>query len=86
MQLLRLLNRLLDKHPESRRRHLTFHTPAIVPVWMQVRPPRRERGPLPCTLSRGSLNPLPLRSKMKGLPKLNTYKMFDQFLLNYSLC
>ena len=36
MQLLRLLNRLLDKHPESRRRHLTFHTPAIVPVWMQV--------------------------------------------------
>ena len=37
MQLLRLLNRLLDKHPESRRRHLSFHTPAIVPVWMQVR-------------------------------------------------
>ncbi len=37
MQLLRQLNRLLDKHPESRRRHLSFHTPAIVPVWTQAR-------------------------------------------------
>ena len=36
MQLLRQLNRLLDKHPESRRRHLSFHTPAIVPVWTQA--------------------------------------------------
>jgi hypothetical protein len=38
MQLLRQLNRLLDKYPESRRRHLNFHTPAIVPVWTQARP------------------------------------------------
>lgn len=43
MQLLRLLNRLLDKHPESRRRHLNFYTPAIVPVWMQV--PTSHTGP-----------------------------------------
>lgn len=45
MQLLRLLNRLLDKHPESRRRHLSFHTPAIVPVWMQV--PQQPLAPIP---------------------------------------
>lgn len=37
MQLLRLLNKLLDKHPESRRRLLNWHTPVIVPVWPQVR-------------------------------------------------
>ncbi|KAK9813189.1 hypothetical protein WJX72_010368 [[Myrmecia] bisecta] len=37
MQLLRSLNRLLDKHPESRRRHLAWHTPVVVPIWPQVR-------------------------------------------------
>jgi phosphatidylinositol kinase/protein kinase (PI-3 family) len=37
MQLLRNMNRLLDKHPQSRRRHLAWHTPIIVPVYPQVR-------------------------------------------------
>lgn len=36
MQLLRLLNRLLERSPESRRRLLAWHTPIIVPVWPQV--------------------------------------------------
>jgi hypothetical protein len=36
MQLLRLLNQLLERHPESRRRLLAWHTPIIVPVWPQV--------------------------------------------------
>lgn len=39
MQLLRNMNRLLDKHPQSRRRHLAWHTPIIVPVYPQVRAP-----------------------------------------------
>jgi len=37
LQLLRMYNQLLDRHPESRRRHLKFHTPAIVTIWPQVR-------------------------------------------------
>lgn len=37
VQLFRVLNRLFDKHKESRRRHLAFHTPIIIPVWPQVR-------------------------------------------------
>lgn len=37
VQLFRVLNRLLDKHKESRRRHLSFHAPIICPVWPQVR-------------------------------------------------
>ncbi|GLJ07095.1 hypothetical protein SUGI_0058030 [Cryptomeria japonica] len=37
VQLFRVLNRLFDKHKESRRRHLAFHTPVIIPVWPQVR-------------------------------------------------
>ncbi|KAJ7563398.1 hypothetical protein O6H91_03G108600 [Diphasiastrum complanatum] len=37
IQLFRVLNRLFDKHKESRRRHLAFNTPIIVPVWPQVR-------------------------------------------------
>ncbi|KAK9855808.1 hypothetical protein WJX84_006870 [Apatococcus fuscideae] len=37
MQLLRQMNRLLDRFPEARRRCLAFHTPIIVPVWPQVR-------------------------------------------------
>jgi len=37
MQFLQLYNKLLLQHPESRRRHLTFHTPAIVGIWPQVR-------------------------------------------------
>ena len=36
MQLLRMMNRLLDKNPESRRRQLAWHTPTVVPVWPQV--------------------------------------------------
>jgi hypothetical protein len=36
MQLLRLLNRLLERSPESRRRNLSWYTPIIVPVWPQV--------------------------------------------------
>ncbi len=36
MQLLRGLNKLLDAHPESRRRCLSWHTPISVPVWPQV--------------------------------------------------
>ena len=36
MQLLRQMNRLLDRFPEARRRCLAFHTPIIVPVWPQV--------------------------------------------------
>eukprot|EP00252_Welwitschia_mirabilis_P021819 TRINITY_DN5712_c0_g1_i1.p1 TRINITY_DN5712_c0_g1~~TRINITY_DN5712_c0_g1_i1.p1 ORF type:complete len:3567 (+),score=681.06 TRINITY_DN5712_c0_g1_i1:1467-10703(+) len=37
VQLFRVLNRLFDKHKESRRRHLALHTPTIIPVWPQVR-------------------------------------------------
>lgn len=37
MQLMRMMNRLLDKAPETRRRHLSFHTPVIVPIWPQAR-------------------------------------------------
>ena len=36
MQLMRNMNRLLDKHPQARRRHLSWHTPIIVPVYPQV--------------------------------------------------
>ena len=36
MQLLRNMNRLLEQHPQSRRRHLAWHTPIIVPVYPQV--------------------------------------------------
>lgn len=38
MQVLRQLNRLLDRHPEARRRNLAWNTPSIVPVWPQVGP------------------------------------------------
>jgi hypothetical protein len=37
MQLLRLLNRPLERSPETRRRNLAWYTPIIVPVWPQVR-------------------------------------------------
>ncbi|KAH7432383.1 hypothetical protein KP509_07G020000 [Ceratopteris richardii] len=37
VQLFRVLNRLFDKNKESRRRHLAFYTPIIIPVWPQVR-------------------------------------------------
>lgn len=37
MQVLRAMNRLLDRHPQSRRRHLAWNTPSIIPVWPQVR-------------------------------------------------
>ena len=36
VQLFRVLNRLFDKNKESRRRHLAFNTPIIIPVWPQV--------------------------------------------------
>lgn len=36
VQLFRVLNRLLEKHKESRRRLLAFNTPIIIPVWPQV--------------------------------------------------
>ena len=38
MQLLRLINGLLEKHPESRSRKLAAHAPIIVPVYSQVLP------------------------------------------------
>ncbi|KAI8019703.1 Transcription-associated protein 1 [Camellia lanceoleosa] len=37
LQLFRVLNRMFDKHKESRRRHISIHTPIIIPVWSQVR-------------------------------------------------
>ncbi|KAK9136460.1 hypothetical protein Syun_015790 [Stephania yunnanensis] len=37
LQLFRVMNRMFDKHKESRRRHLCVHTPIIIPVWSQVR-------------------------------------------------
>lgn len=39
IQLMRHLNRLLLKNMQSRRRHLLFHTPVVLPVWPQVRGP-----------------------------------------------
>lgn len=36
LQLFRLMNRMFDKHKESRRRHICIHTPIIIPVWSQV--------------------------------------------------
>ncbi|KAL6010354.1 hypothetical protein ACLOJK_000785 [Asimina triloba] len=38
LQLFRVMNRMFDKHKESRRRHLCIHTPIIIPVWSQVKP------------------------------------------------
>ncbi|XP_057972938.1 transcription-associated protein 1-like isoform X2 [Malania oleifera] len=37
LQLFRVMNRMFDKHKESRRRHICLHTPIIIPVWSQVR-------------------------------------------------
>ncbi|GFR40173.1 hypothetical protein Agub_g730, partial [Astrephomene gubernaculifera] len=48
IQLLRLSNRLLDAHPQSRQRALAWHTPVMVPVWVQVR--LMEEAPAACTL------------------------------------
>lgn len=36
VQLMRLLNKLLATHPQSRSRVLAYHTPTILPVWPQV--------------------------------------------------
>lgn len=36
LQLFRVMNRMFDKHKESRRRHICIHTPIIIPVWSQV--------------------------------------------------
>lgn len=36
LQLFRVMNRMFDKHKESRRRHISIHTPIIIPVWSQV--------------------------------------------------
>lgn len=43
MQLLRMMNKLLDKHPESRLRHLNFSAPLVVPIWPQVGADARAR-------------------------------------------
>ncbi|CAL2274022.1 unnamed protein product [Prunus armeniaca] len=37
LQLFRVMNQMFDKHKESRRRHISIHTPIIIPVWSQVR-------------------------------------------------
>lgn len=37
LHLFRVLNRMFDKHKESRRRHINIYTPIIIPVWSQVR-------------------------------------------------
>ncbi|KAJ8771163.1 hypothetical protein K2173_023488 [Erythroxylum novogranatense] len=37
LQLFRVMNQMFDKHKESRRRHVSIHTPIIIPVWSQVR-------------------------------------------------
>lgn len=37
LQLLRMVNRLLERHPQSRRRALRYHTPQIIPVWQSIR-------------------------------------------------
>ncbi|VFQ99863.1 unnamed protein product [Cuscuta campestris] len=37
LQLFRVMNRMFDKHKESRKRHICIHTPIIIPVWSQVR-------------------------------------------------
>ncbi|KAK6922606.1 Phosphatidylinositol 3-/4-kinase, catalytic domain [Dillenia turbinata] len=37
LQLFCLMNPMFDKHKESRRRHISVHTPIIIPVWSQVR-------------------------------------------------
>jgi transformation/transcription domain-associated protein len=37
LQLMRLCNALLERRPDSRKRALAWHTPAIVPVWPQLR-------------------------------------------------
>lgn len=37
VQLMRLLNRLMEAHPQARSRLMAFHTPLVVPVWPQVR-------------------------------------------------
>ena len=36
MQVLRQMNQLLDRHPQSRRRGLTFNALSIIPVWPQA--------------------------------------------------
>jgi transformation/transcription domain-associated protein len=36
VQLFRVLNRMFDKHKESRSRLLAFHTPIIILVWPEV--------------------------------------------------
>ncbi len=37
LQLLRMCNRLLDRHPGTRKRALRYHTPLVVPVWQSIR-------------------------------------------------
>ena len=38
MQLLRMLNKLLDKHPKSRQRCLAYTTPTVIPLMHYVSP------------------------------------------------
>ena len=37
LQLLTNMNKLLARHPQTRRRHLAWHTPTVVPIWPNVR-------------------------------------------------
>ncbi|KAG9129909.1 hypothetical protein Leryth_007000 [Lithospermum erythrorhizon] len=37
LQLFRVMNKMFDKHKDSRQRHIYIHTPIIIPVWAQVR-------------------------------------------------
>ncbi len=61
MQLMRMMNRLLDKAPETRRRHLSFHTPVIVPIWPQARARRPE-----IWAATAPARPPPLRQPQRG--------------------
>ncbi len=47
IQLLRMLNKLLDKHPKSRQRCLAYSTPTVVPLMHYVGPPPLPAAPFP---------------------------------------
>lgn len=44
VQLMRLINRLLEAHPQARSRGLALHTPLLVTCWPQVRKEARGAG------------------------------------------
>jgi len=37
LQLLQVLNSVMERHPQSRRRNLRFYVPTVIPAWPQVR-------------------------------------------------